>query len=255
MVGDAHDDNEWNERVIKMDMIMRNGYRYIPLVSLLDCRLKWPITGHVSLSPHDRSPGVSIVNKCRTLVNNDVKTGGYRSAMATHGLGHGTAFFEVLVEAPNVRIGVAQLWAHLDGPVGMDRWGFGVTDSGHIIHDAFKRPFMTVIEPNTIVGILVNIPLELENCYSEEVVFEHCKLPFLQCKLRPIQPTPLPGSYIKVFVNGREVGVAFENFKCSSPLFPMFSVFRQGRVTVNFGPHFVFPPDQEFKPWSDLYND
>lgn len=260
----SDDDDAVNEDVLAMDMVMHNGYRYIPLLSSKDCRLKWPIPGSVSLSPHDRSKEVLLRNKCRTLVHRDQATGGYRSAMATHGIRHGTAYFEALLEEPNVRLGIAQLSAHLSGPVGMDRFGYGVTDSGHIVHDAIKTRFLdTPIEPNTIVGILVHIPQSTDNnnceLYSEQIAFEHQKRPFMQCKLNTIGKGVMRDAYIKVFVNGADVGVAFTDLAKAAAYFPMFSVYRGGRVTVNFGPHFVYPPagpaGPSYQAWSDLYHD
>lgn len=259
-VNDVHD-RAVNEDIIAMDMLMHDGYRYIPLHDLHDgCRLKWPVPGHVSLSPHDRSSEIIVGGGgCKSVWHVDRQFGGYRSVMATHGLSSGSAFFEVLLERPNVRLGIAQLWAHLGGPVGMDRYGFGVTDSGHVVHDAMKRQLLDyALPPNTIVGLLVHIPTNGSlDLYTEQVVFEHQSLPFLQCKIAKFKSNApsIPGSNVKLYINGQDKGVIFTDLPQSGAYFPMFSVFRDGKATVNFGPRFVFPPMETCMPWSDLYHE
>lgn len=89
----------------------------------------------------------------------------------------------------------------------------------------------------------------------------------------PIPPNPshpipalrtLPGSYIKVYKNGKEMGTAFEDLLAFLPLaskpqpqqpgareglddgmlgyYPAISVFRGGAAEMNFGPKFWYPP-------------
>jgi hypothetical protein len=269
---EAEEERRVNEDILAIDMIMHNEYRYVPLHDDQSGREAWPHPHTVTLSPHDRSRQVRLVNKCRTLVHQDPINGGYRSAMATHGLRQGTAYFEALLEAPNVRLGIAQLFAHLGGPVGMDHFGFGITDSGHIVHAASKTQFLNagnqdalIIGPGTIIGIMVHIPRQQnsqqDELYSEQIVFMHDKRHFLQYKLAPSLPAisntaaipeKIPGSYMRIYVNGRDCGVAFANLPKAAAYFPMFSVYREGRVTVNFGPRFVYTPAGRYRPWCEL---
>lgn len=84
----------------------------------------------------------------------------------------------------------------------------------------------------------------------------------------PNHPVPalrtLPGSYVKVYKNGVEMGTAFEDLLAFLPLaskpqaqqpgareglddgmlgyYPSVSVFRNGAAEVNFGPKFWYPP-------------
>ncbi|CAN0332039.1 unnamed protein product [Discosporangium mesarthrocarpum] len=58
---------------------------------------------------------------------------------------------------------------------------------------------------------------------------------------------------MKFFKNGVDQGVAFTAFE-STTYFPAISLYMGGRVRVNFGPTFVFPPPAELrsKPISSL---
>ncbi|KAL2889682.1 Set1 complex component ash2 [Ceratocystis lukuohia] len=79
----------------------------------------------------------------------------------------------------------------------------------------------------------------------------------------------LPGSYIKVYKNGKPMGTAFDNLLCflppaSKPMqqagvreglddgtlgyYPAVSVFRMGAAETNFGPNFWFPPEDYVEP-------
>ncbi|KAL5594608.1 hypothetical protein BROUX41_001527 [Berkeleyomyces rouxiae] len=89
----------------------------------------------------------------------------------------------------------------------------------------------------------------------------------------PNHPQPalrtLPGSYIKVYKNGKPMGTAFEDLLCflppaSKPMqqagareglddgtlgyYPAVSVFRMGSAETNFGPKFWFPPEDYCEP-------
>lgn len=250
---------EWNEQVINADLVMRNGYRYIPLNE--DEQEQWINDATVTLSPHDRSIQVLIHDSGRLLVHQDAKLGGYRSCMATHGISYGTAYFEALISGNhtlgNVRMGLARLQAHLGGPVGMDKFGYGLTDSGHIVHDARKTPFWSNVLPSeTIIGILVHLPKGIRpfEQYVEQTPFDHKGRKMLQCKLKMRKRNHIKaGSFIKFFINGQDAGVAFKDL-FDGTYFPMFSVYRGGCVQVNFGPRFVYGPgeEQSFVPWSSL---
>ena len=252
-------DRRFNEDILKMEIYTKNGYRYIPIDA--DGYERWPIPGTVSLSPYDRSPEIRLSDRCRMVSHADSTAGGYRSVMATHGLSHGTAFFEAMLLSPNVRLGIGTLEAHLGGPVGMDPFGYAVTDTGHKYHDAVKTAINNVdfqFGECPILGILVCLPetdtARRRRPYVDYIPFEHEKRHFLQCKIRSTTNTRqiVQGSYLRLFVNGRDCGKIFEGLY-EGCYFPMFSVYREGRAMANFGPHFVNPPgDVAFMGWNQL---
>lgn len=57
---------------------------------------------------------------------------------------------------------------------------------------------------------------------------------------------PLPGSKIYFYKNGVCQGLAFEDVY-QGAYFPAVSLYKSTTVSINFGPHFKYPPEVPFR--------
>jgi hypothetical protein len=206
----------------------------------------------------DNSDTVKIVD-----VNTVENVGGYRTARGAFGLGEGASYFEVTV--PNGEGDVRAGWSTERGDygagVGYDKWQYGVRASdGAVFHDSRRRDFGEPFSPGDVIGCYICLapkpqdgseeqkpPLDperplpeivedKETCWVVRVVpGKSYSLPTSE-----VLPAPRAGSSILFFKNGKCLGVAYDSI-VGGVYYPSVSPFRT-RVTVNWGPTFVYPP-------------
>jgi COMPASS component BRE2 len=239
---------------------------------------------------------------------------GYRSARANVGVREGEWYIEFKILKGNddsgahVRLGFARREASLEAPVGHDAYGYGVRDvTGEKVHISRPSSFMKEgFKTGDVIGMHISIPRSEERKlfpsevhrdripirYKGQLYFE--SLDYVPTKamgdlLLPLNvfkkkqnaerytPEKIPGSYIRIYKNGRDMGIAFENLNEFLPphskfqmnlsqaeaddgqlgYYPVISVFRGGKAEFNFGPGFEFPPYglHHVRPMSERYDE
>ncbi|BFZ61208.1 transcription factor, contains a PHD finger motif [Saitoella coloradoensis] len=241
---------------------------------------------------HDMSPAV-LFDKDGLTVTTDK---GFRMTRANVMLREGSWYFECKVlrgggdQGGHVRVGLARREASQEGPVGADGYSYGLRDQeGQKVHLSRPRPFMNEsFGTGDVIGIHVHLPT-LASQYPDKKVphpFRHDRYPIrwkgqlafelpdysaskaMDNLMDPVlngkkaaDPPTLPGSFIKVYKNGKPMGMAFENLFSFMPpnstqnnkeesiddgmlgYYPAVSVFRKGMVKFNFGPNFDASPE------------
>lgn len=208
----------------------------------------------------------------------------------------------------HVRLGIARREASLEAPVGHDAYGYGLRDvTGEKVHISRPVPFMN--EPfgvGDVIGFHVSIPSRQQSpvdvfrdrfpiWYKGQHFFEF--LDYVPTKRMEslILPTTaykkkfkddksgiatIPGSFVKIYKNGRDMGIAFSDLKDFLPpnsklspalavndvandgclgYYPIVSVFQGGTARFNFGPNFHFPIDDvkhgKVRPLCERYDE
>lgn len=293
----------------------KRGFRYLhcapnpPLSSVLYQVVETP-PFCARASFEDRSPQV-LISKEGDIVSTNR---GFRSARANVGVREGEWYVEFKVVKGNddsgahVRLGFARREASLEAPVGHDAYGYGVRDmTGDKVH--ISRPVSFMKEPfrtGDVIGMRIRIPRTAAAAsphdvyrdripirYKGQLYFE--MLDYVPTKamsdlLLPSNvfkkkqnaqrfvPEKIPGSFIRVYKNGRDMGVAFEDLNEFLPphskfqptlsqreaddgqlgYYPMISVFSGGKAEFNFGPAFECPPEDGLgvaRPLADRYDE
>uniref|UniRef100_A0A834VC68 Set1/Ash2 histone methyltransferase complex subunit ASH2 n=1 Tax=Sarcoptes scabiei TaxID=52283 RepID=A0A834VC68_SARSC len=219
--------------------------------------------------------GVSINDRARCLkISEDRKTitgdKGYSSFRTTHAVSTGVWYYEVQInEAPPTsatRIGWAQDLAQLNAPIGYDKFGYSWRSrKGTVFHSSIGKHFAEEgFGSGDILGCLIYLPPPKDDPY--------CEIPLLpdSFKDRPLikmrnyiffeekEEKPkiaeanlrvLEGSKIVFYKNGVKIGTAFENIY-GGYYYPAAGLYKEISITLNFGPDFTYPPNDEFK---DIY--
>lgn len=276
----------------------KRGFRYVNcrttpwLTSVLYTEVE--VEPHQArLSYEDRSPQVFISKDC-TIASTPA---GFRSARANVGVRSGDWFCEFRIIRGNdpgsdahVRLGWTRREASLEAPVGHDGYGYGLRDvCGEKVHLSRPLPFMKEsFSTGDVVGFWIRIPRNQSDPvhvvrdripirYKGQLYFECLNyVPTKQMNdlLLPnnpvkknrsqqkFEPVKIPGSFIRVFKNGQDMGTAFEDLNEFLPphskfqsnmgavdiddgevgYFPTVSVFKGGMAKINFGPEFEFLP-------------
>lgn len=274
----------------------KKGFRYLPCKTTPDltCVLYTAVEVEplcARLSYEDRSPQVFISKDCTIASTN----AGFRSVRANVGVRDGDWYYEVKILRGNdesgahVRLGWTRREASLEAPVGHDAYGYGLRDVlGEKVHLSRPLPFMNEsFSTGDVIGFWIRIPRDYSTTqvsrdripirYKGQLYFECLSyVPTKQMddllvpnnpvkKNRPQKfvPTAIPGSFIRVFKNGKDMGVAFENLYEFLPphskfqanmgaadvddgdvgYFPTISVFKGGMAKINFGPQFEYLPE------------
>ncbi|CAN6675130.1 hypothetical protein TRVA0_093S00144 [Trichomonascus vanleenenianus] len=298
VVNDDEVDENYREMYTIEDALVsnRHGYRYSWAVArqslphLQYTTLDFP-PYQARASYEDRSAEVLLSHDAMSVSTND----GFRSARANVNIRQGDWYFEVNVIKANdkrypdahVRFGVTRREAEIEAPVGYDAYGYGFRDvNGEKVHISRPKSFLNEpVSTGDVIGIRVciprnedykNIPVyrdryplkKKNNVYFEAIEYVGTKkmsellLPNeLQKQLKkvPTQPVTIPGSFIQVYKNGKDMGVAFTDLIEFMPpyseylrnwqnrlgddgfmgYFPTISVFRGGIAEFNFGPNFA----------------
>lgn len=235
----------------------------------------------VALSLHDRAPQLKLSDD-RLSVQGEK---GYSMARATHGVLHGSWYFEVIVSnMPNVpnksalRIGWAQHLANLQAPCGYDKFSYSWRSrKGTVFHESIGKSYSRQIDTENenknsgygagdVLGFYINLPLEnkktllRENLKKMNVVKSKNHLYFEEkdyFKEAESRLKPLKGSEIAFFKNGKCHGIAYKDVY-EGVYYPAVSIYQNANVTMNFGPNFKYPiDDDQFKarPICELAND
>eukprot|EP00985_Skeletonema_marinoi_P008421 scaffold3804_cov159-Skeletonema_marinoi.AAC.4 len=217
---------------------------------------------------------------------------GYRMSRATHGVSNGCYYYEAIIgggdnsniysgqkrplhessnqEEPSdlatkrqktghVRIGWSTRSGDLQAPVGYDASSYAIRDTGGSrIHKSRREDKWggTEFGPGDVVGFAISL-------YSDNTAKSSTSVPSslgldsatiggtngVSNGMKADTPT---GSHIRFFINGKQVGdKAFDNITLGT-YYPAVSCYSDSTVKLNFGPHFVYPPNKEMQPVSDL---
>ncbi len=129
-----------------------------------------------------------------------------------------------------------------------------------------ERPFFPLVKhtkltnnqvPGDVLGFMIKLPplsvsdsQELESRIWQPEQTSGLYLPFKRHK----QISRMQGSEIRVFKNGKELGVAFRNLYLGRYL-PCVSSYFGGKVTLNFGPEFKFKMPVGARAYSEVKNE
>ena len=143
----------------------------------------------------------------------------------------------------HVRLGFSMRTGDLQGPVGYDKWSYGIRDiGGSILHKSQRQDSWGGVGfgPGDVVGCAIVL---------------HPKHNSENNHIRFFKNGKCMGHF--VIAKGKRVGgEAFINLE-NGVYYPAVSTYLGGSVEANFGPHFIYPPRKlpaglKFRPFSDL---
>lgn len=226
---------------------------------------------YVKLSENDRAPQLKLEGDF--TVTGDK---GYCMIRATHCANRGRFYYEVTIDrmkrenkgADNqmsaARIGWGQKYSNLQAPLGYDQYGYSYRSRfGTKFHQAKGKTYDAGggYGEGDVIGCMIELPYGNKLCLTEgrhlPASIKHtghiCNFKKKDNNDKPRmleeQDEPpkkhevLPGSQISFYKNGRFLGVAFEDLY-EGFYYPSISLYKDCRVTVNFGPNFCHPPPQ-----------
>uniref|UniRef100_A0A671MNQ5 Set1/Ash2 histone methyltransferase complex subunit ASH2 n=1 Tax=Sinocyclocheilus anshuiensis TaxID=1608454 RepID=A0A671MNQ5_9TELE len=227
----------------------KDGYRYIlaepdphapdPEKLELDCWAGKPIPGdlyraclyeRVLLALHDRAPQLKISDDRLTVTGEK----GYSMVRASHGVRKGAWYFEVTVdEMPQdtaARLGWSQPLGNLQAPLGYDKFSYSWrSKKGTRFHQSIGKHYSDSYGQGDILGFYIELPDDTETAKALPDTYKDKAL----IKFK---------SYL-YFEEKDYVDKAEKSLKPTS----------SSRVSVNFGPHFKYPPkDIKHQPISDM---
>ncbi|XP_001605857.2 set1/Ash2 histone methyltransferase complex subunit ASH2 isoform X1 [Nasonia vitripennis] len=249
----------------------KDGYRYIlaepdphaPFRQEFDESSDWagkPIPGWLyrPLSPsvvllalHDRAPQLK-VSEDRLAVTGDK---GYCMIRSTHSICKGTWYWEAKIdempEGSATRLGWGQEYANLQAPLGYDKFGYSWRSrKGTRFHESRGKHYSPGYGKGDILGFLmilpdVHNPRHIPNTYKDRPLVKFKSHLYYEEKdhvADAIQALkPLEGSKIIFYKNGVSQGEAFVDIY-DGAYYPSVSIYKSATVSMNFGPHFKFPP-------------
>lgn len=226
---------------------------------------------YVKLSENDRAPQLKLEGEF--TVTGDK---GYSMIRATHSVNRGKFYYEVIIDRMRTdtkvsqnqmnaaRIGWGQKYSNLQAPLGYDRFGYSYRSRfGTKFHQARGKTYDKGggYTEGDIIGCMIELPYGNDKNLTEahhlpESIKEKCfvcsnkkkdnndKPRILEGQdIIPTELKIIPGSKISFYKNGKFLGVAFEDIY-EGAYFPTISLYKNCRVTVNFGPKFRVPPQQ-----------
>uniref|UniRef100_A0A672M2D5 B30.2/SPRY domain-containing protein n=1 Tax=Sinocyclocheilus grahami TaxID=75366 RepID=A0A672M2D5_SINGR len=260
----------------------KDGYRYIlaepdphapdPEKLELDCWAGKPIPGdlyraclyeRVLLALHDRAPQLKISDDRLTVTGEK----GYSMVRASHGVRKGAWYFEVTVdEMPQdtaARLGWSQPLGNLQAPLGYDKFSYSWrSKKGTRFHQSIGKHYSDSYGQGDILGFYIELPDDTETAkalpdtYKDKALIKFKSYLYFEEKdyvdkaEKSLKPTS--SSRIIFFKNGVNQGVAYEDLY-EGMYYPAISLYKSCTVSVNFGPHFKYPPkDIKHQPISDM---
>ncbi|KAI3361889.1 hypothetical protein L3Q82_002212 [Scortum barcoo] len=260
----------------------KDGYRYIlaepdphapdPEKLELDCWAGKPIPGdlyraclyeRVLLALHDRAPQLKISDDRLTVTGEK----GYSMVRASHGVRKGAWYFEVTVDdmppETAARLGWSQPLGNLQAPLGYDKFSYSWrSKKGTRFHQSIGKHFSSSYGQGDTLGFFIELPdttetaKALPDTYKDKALIKFKSYLYFEEKdyvdkaeksLKAMSP-----SRMIFYKNGVNQGVAFENL-FEGMYFPAISLYKSCTVSVNFGPHFKYPPkDVKYQPMSDM---
>eukprot|EP00918_Siedleckia_nematoides_P082590 GHVU01180998.1.p1 GENE.GHVU01180998.1~~GHVU01180998.1.p1 ORF type:complete len:465 (+),score=67.55 GHVU01180998.1:43-1437(+) len=203
---------------------------------------------------------------------------GWSTVLATHGSDRGMWYYEATVQvqesgspafiglapwqtvnvAPHVRLGFATRFSRFDLPVGTDRYGYSIRDvDGSAVNTARRYPYARgrEIKPGDVVGCYLVLPpptFLFNDPRDVPKLLTHFNAGLLCDPSNPPEPVPSKDSWIGFTINGEHFGHAFDHVN-TAYYHPAVSLYMNAKVTVNFGPNFVYKPPAEIKPCSSMH--
>ncbi|OWF50318.1 set1/Ash2 histone methyltransferase complex subunit ASH2-like isoform X1 [Mizuhopecten yessoensis] len=262
----------------------KDGYRYIlaesdphaPNRQAFDESLDWagkPIPGYlyrtflgaeVLIALNDRAPQLK-VSEDRLSVTGDK---GYSLIRATHGVRRGAWYYEVLIEEMPAdtasRIGWSQELGNLQAPVGYDKFSYSWRSSkGTKFHQSRGKHYSSsgYVEGD-VIGFFIHMPepedarKTLPQTYKDRPLVKFKSHLYYEEKDYVTETEknlkPIRGSQMIMYKNGVSQGIAFEDVY-EGWYYPCISLYKNTKVTVNFGPDFKYAPQglKGFRPMSD----
>ncbi|XP_004564694.1 set1/Ash2 histone methyltransferase complex subunit ASH2 isoform X1 [Maylandia zebra] len=260
----------------------KDGYRYVlaepdphapdPEKLELDCWAGKPIPGdlyraclyeRVLLALHDRAPQLKISDDRLTVTGEK----GYSMVRASHGVRKGAWYFEVSVDdmppETAARLGWSQPLGNLQAPLGYDKFSYSWrSKKGTRFHQSIGKHYSSGYSQGDTLGFFIELPEDTETAkalpdtYKDKALIKFKSYLYFEEKdyvdkaeksLKPMSP-----SRMIFYKNGVNQGVAFENL-FEGIYFPAISLYKSCTVSVNFGPHFKYPPkDVKYQPMSDM---
>eukprot|EP00037_Helgoeca_nana_P031295 m.397329 g.397329 ORF g.397329 m.397329 type:complete len:625 (+) comp28368_c2_seq13:6710-8584(+) len=220
----------------------------------------------VTLSMMDRAPQLKMGEDWMSVTGEK----GYCMSRATHGVERGSWYYEVTIlqpesnddlPEPHCRIGWAQRYANLQGPVGLCRFSYSWRDlKGTKFHQAKGSAFGEGYKPGDTIGFYIDLPSdeppELPAPAAREYLVVYKGRNYYEQqgadKVDESKVRPLIGSRMRCYKNGVAVDDMFSNITAGK-YFPAISMYMGAKVRMNFGPTFKYPPSDvgECSPMSD----
>ncbi|XP_077326098.1 set1/Ash2 histone methyltransferase complex subunit ASH2 [Lithobates pipiens] len=260
----------------------KDGYRYIlaepdphapdPEKLELDCWAGKPIPGdlyraclyeRVLLALHDRAPQLKISDDRLTVLGEK----GYSMVRASHGVRKGAWYFEIFIDdlppETAARLGWSQALGNLQAPLGYDKFSYSWrSKKGTKFHQSIGKHYSDSYGQGDTLGFYICLPDETETAHAMPDTYKDKALikfksylyfeekDFVDKAEKNLKQTP--GSEIVFFKNGVNQGVAYKDV-FEGVYFPAISLYKGCTVSINFGPHFKYPPkDLSFRPMSDM---
>lgn len=250
----------------------RNGCRYVPAA-----KVAWLSNAPPGVLCEQPVPlGLSLLDRAATIGVEASRWGargrrtGYRSIFASVGIAQGDHYWECIWEAPDgvpaaLRIGVGSAEATVLGPIGVDTRGIGWCPDGTIFHGGAKRPFSAKgFGAGDLLGCRLCIPppasaaaawlrqkrpsrtaVDYFGDYFEESIRDRQ----VASKSAAVAPPGEP-AFVEFYKNGTCQG----RFSLPPPLltagmlYPVFSLYGNVALSVNFGPHYLLSPSGAADP-------
>ncbi|MBN3296925.1 ASH2L methyltransferase, partial [Amia calva] len=260
----------------------KDGYRYIlaepdphapdPEKLELDCWAGKPIPGdlyraclyeRVLLALHDRAPQLKISDDRLTVTGEK----GYSMVRASHGVRKGAWYFEVSIDdmpaETAARLGWSQPLGNLQAPLGYDKFSYSWrSKKGTRFHQSIGKHYSDGYSQGDILGFFIELPdgtetaKALPDTYKDKALIKFKSYLYFEEKdyvdKAEKSLKAMPPSRMIFYKNGVNQGVAYENL-FEGMYFPAISLYRSCTVSVNFGPHFKYPPkDVKYQPMSDM---
>ncbi|XP_076876757.1 set1/Ash2 histone methyltransferase complex subunit ASH2 isoform X2 [Brachyhypopomus gauderio] len=260
----------------------KDGYRYIlaepdphapdPEKLELDCWAGKPIPGdlyraclyeRVLLALHDRAPQLKISDDRLTVTGEK----GYSMVRASHGIRKGAWYFEVSVDdmPPDTaaRLGWSQPLGNLQAPLGYDKFSYSWrSKKGTRFHQSIGKHYSEGYGQGDVLGFFIELPDSTETAkalpdtYKDKALIKFKSYLYFEEKDyvdKAEKSLKTVGESRMIFYkNGVNKGVAYESL-FEGMYFPAISLYKSCTVSVNFGPHFKYPPkDIKYQPMSDM---
>ncbi|CAH1794690.1 unnamed protein product [Owenia fusiformis] len=218
----------------------------------------------VMLAVHDRAPQLKISDDRLSVVGEK----GYSMVRATHGVTHGSYYFEVTIKdmAPEtaVRLGWAQALGNLQAPCGYDKFSYSWrSKKGTRFHESRGKHYCEGgFGQGDTLGFFIHLPIHkplpemLPNTYKDMPLVKFKSHLYYEEKDYVSETEknlkPLPGSKIIFYKNGKNQGAAWTDIHMGT-YYPAISLYKNANVVCNFGPTFKYPPDDiDYRPMQEL---
>ncbi|KAJ3326560.1 transcription factor, contains a PHD finger motif, partial [Blyttiomyces sp. JEL0837] len=167
---------------------------------------------------------------------------GYRMAKSSHGVYDGFWYYEITFnsnEQGHARVGWSQISGDLQGPCGYDQFSYSYRDSpGTLFHNSKA----ITVNDEFKAGFVQDVDSMIRRLWKENTSY-------VQFRTNPMKT--IPGSEIRFFKNGVELGVGFKDLYAGK-YHAAVSSYKGGSVNVNFGPNFAYSPPAGARPYCEV---